>query len=162
MVLGHSDCHIFKNEACLRASCNSVQSVIILGVSAEKTASSDHCLKRFFHSLLDLSLDNTCCNELIFRQSVKRVLSYFFSLSVDNSFFFRDRRRDRLPGNLLHRTEARRADFKACSAFYTFLLVNDMDPVFPTSNRLYWTSLKTNPAGLALIRIDVIRGCFTE
>jgi hypothetical protein len=76
--------------------------------------------------------------------------------------FFRYRRRDRLAGSLLHRAKARGASFKASSAFYAFLLVNDVDPVLATFNRLYRAFLRANHTGLALIRINIVRDYFTK
>jgi hypothetical protein len=53
-------------------------------------------------------------------------------LSDDRSFFFGNRGRNRLSGNLIDRIKARGANFKASSAFDTFILVNYMDPVLTT------------------------------
>ena len=94
---------------------------------------------------------------LLFRRSVRGFRSFFFALSDYGSCFFRDRRRNRLAGNLLHRAEAGRADFKAGSALRAFLLVNDMDLVLAAFNRLGRAFLEATHTGLALVRIDIVR-----
>lgn len=81
----------------------------------------------------------------------------YLSLTFNqSSFFFWDRRRNRLAGNLRHRAKARGANFKASSALCAFLLVNDMDLVLATYNRLCRTSLSASPTGLALIRVNMV------
>ena len=92
----------------------------------------------------------------------KGFISFFFTLSDDSSLFFMNRRRNRLTGNPLHSTKPRGASLKARSAFYAFLLVNHMDLVFAAFNRLHRTSSKANPAGLALFRINIVRGYFAK
>jgi hypothetical protein len=87
---------------------------------------------------------------------------YFFTLSDYRSFFFRNRRRNRFPGNLIHRPKAGGANFKASAAFYAFVLVNYMDLILGTCNRLYGASLTANHTGLALIRINIAQGYFTK
>ena len=86
----------------------------------------------------------------------------FFTLSDDRSFFFRKRRRNRPARNLRHRTKSRGANFKASSAFYAFLLINDVDLVLGTDNRLYRASLGASHTGLALFRVDIVRDDFAE
>ena len=93
---------------------------------------------------------------------LKGLLSFFFALSDYSSFFFRNRRRNRLARNLLHRSKARGANFKASSALDAFVLVNDMDPVLAAYNRLYRASPEASHAGLALVRINIVRDHFTE
>jgi hypothetical protein len=83
-------------------------------------------------------------------------LPFFHTLSNNDSFFFGDRRRHRLAGHFLHRTKARRASVKTRFAFYAFLLVNDMDLVFGSDNRLYRAFLKANHTGLTLLRVDIV------
>jgi len=64
-----------------------------------------------------------------------RFLLFYFNLSGDSSLFFRNRRRNRLAGDHLHRAKARRARFIAGSAFNALVLVNDMDFVLAAFNR---------------------------
>jgi len=90
------------------------------------------------------------------RVDLKGFLLFLFTLSDDSPFFFRNRRRNSLTGNLLYSAKFWRARFKARSAFYAFLLVNHMDLVFTACNRLYRASPEANPAGLAFIRIDIV------
>ena len=58
-----------------------------------------------------------------------RLLLFCFNLSDDSSLFFRNRRRNGPAGYLIYGPKARGADFKAGSAFYACLLINDMDLV---------------------------------
>ena len=80
-----------------------------------------------------------------------------FTLSDDRSFFFRNRRRNRRTNNLRDCTKFRGTNFKTCSAFYAFLLVNDVDLVLGADNRLCRASLSASHTGLTLFRIDIIR-----
>jgi hypothetical protein len=58
---------------------------------------------------------------------------------------------------VLHRTKARGANFKAGSAFCTLLLVNDMDPVLATINRIRRAFPKASHTGLALLWVNMVR-----
>ena len=85
-----------------------------------------------------------------------------FTLSDYSSFFFRNRRRNRLARNLHHRTKSRWTGFKARSAFNAFLLINDVNLVLGTDNRLHRASLSASHTGLAFFRVDIVRDDFAE
>ena len=91
-----------------------------------------------------------------------RFLLFCFNLSDDSSLFFRNRRRNGLAGDHLHRAKARGAHFIAGSAFNAFVLVNDMDFVLAAFNRLNRASPEADHTGLALIRINMVGDNLTQ
>jgi len=83
---------------------------------------------------------------------------FLFALSCDQPFVLGDRRRHRLADNPRHRPKLGRADLQAGAALDAFVLIDDVDSVLAAVDRLCRTSPETRHAGLALIRIDVVRG----
>ena len=83
-------------------------------------------------------------------------MSLFFA--DDDPLLLRDGRRNGLADELLHGTETRRADLVAGPAFYTFVLVDDVDKVLISGDGVHGAPTTTRPAGLALFRIDPVRG----
>ena len=93
---------------------------------------------------------------------VVEFFSVLFTRSNNRSLFFRNWLRNRLAGYLVYRAKSRGTSFKAGSAFYAFVLVNDMDLVLAACNRLYGTFPEANHTGLAFIRINIVGGDFTK
>jgi hypothetical protein len=80
----------------------------------------------------------------------------FPTLSGYNSCLLGDRRRNWLSQNPSYRAKARGTRLKANSTAYAFLLVDDMDLILATYDRLYRAFPKANHAGLALIRVNIV------
>ncbi len=83
-------------------------------------------------------------------------MSLFFA--DDDPLLLRDGRRNGLADELMHGMEARWADLVAGPAFYTFVLVDDVDKVLIPGDGVHGASTAADPAGLALFRIDPVRG----
>ena len=81
---------------------------------------------------------------------------FFFTLSGYNSCLLGDRRRNWLSQNPFYRAKARGTTLKADSTPYAFLLVDDMDLILATYDRLYGAFPEANHAGLALIWVNIV------
>jgi len=85
-----------------------------------------------------------------------------FAFSDYRSRFFREWGGNGLSGYLPYRTKAGGANLEARSALGAFFLINDMDPVLAAGYRLDRAFFKTDHAGLALNRINMVRDYFPK
>ncbi len=84
------------------------------------------------------------------KESVRFLLPYDSSLVLGNG------RRHRFAGDLGHRTEAGRAYLETAATLDALFLIYDVDQVFSPLDRAHGTPLRTDRAGLAHVRIDVV------
>ncbi len=90
------------------------------------------------------------------------LLSFLSVVSEDGSLFFEHGRRDRPAYKPRDRTKSWGQRSKQVPRLTALLLINDVDLVLATDNRLYRASASAIHSGRAHFQVELVRDCFTN